>query len=55
MGSVKFLFNGYEIQDAGTNEGGDMSLSPHAALALSVDVGAPVRELSHGGEATAAG
>jgi len=35
------------IQDAGTNEGGDMSLSPHAAPALGDDYGAPVLELSH--------
>jgi hypothetical protein len=49
MGSVEFLFHGYEIQDVGTNEGGDMSLSPHTAPALSDDDGAPVRGLSHRG------
>jgi hypothetical protein len=49
-GLVKFLFHGYEIQDAGSNEGGDMSLSaPRAAPALSDDDRAPVREVSHEG------
>ena len=36
------------------NEGGDMSLSSHAAPALSDDEVAPVRDLSHRG-ATVAG
>jgi len=30
-------FHGYEIFGCGTNEGGDMDLSPHAAPALSDD------------------
>jgi len=47
FGSGEFLFHGYEIQDAGTKEGGEMSLSPHAAPALSDDDVAPVREVSH--------
>jgi hypothetical protein len=44
-----FLFHGYEIQDAGSNEGEDMSLYPRTALALSDDDVAPVLELSHEG------
>jgi hypothetical protein len=32
FGSAEFLFHGYEIQDAGTNEAGDMILSPIAPL-----------------------
>jgi len=55
FGSAEFVFHGYEIQDAGTKEGGDMSLSPHAAHALSDDDGAPVRELSHRGSHSGAG
>ena len=37
------------------NEGGDMSLSPHAAPALSDDDVAPVRELSHRGSHSGGG
>jgi len=53
--SGEFLFHGYEIQDAGTKEGGDMSLSPHAAPALSDDDVAPVRELSQRGSHSGGG
>ena len=35
LSSVEFLFHGNEIQDAGTNEGGDMSLSSNTAPAPS--------------------
>jgi hypothetical protein len=55
MGSGEFLFQGYEIHDAGTNEEGDMSLSPHTAPALSDDDGAPVWELSHRGSHSGGG
>jgi hypothetical protein len=55
FGSVEFLFHGYEIQDAGTKEGGDISLSPHTAPALSDDDVAPVRELSHRGSHSSGG
>ena len=37
------------------NEGGDMSLSPHAAPALSDDNVAPVRELSRWGSHSGGG
>ncbi len=37
------------------NEGGDMSLSPHASPALSDDDVAPVRELSHWGSHSGGG
>jgi hypothetical protein len=47
LGSVEFLFHEDENQDAGTNEGRDMSLSPQTAPALNDDDVAPVRGLSH--------
>jgi hypothetical protein len=49
FGSGEIFFYGYEIQDAGTNKGGDMSLSLHAAPVLSDDDASPAREVSHQG------
>ena len=55
IGSVEFLFPWYEIQDAGTNEGGDSACPPHTAPELSDDDVAPLRELLHWGSHSGGG
>jgi hypothetical protein len=51
----RFLFMDMKFLDAGTNEGRDMSLSPHAAPALSDEDVTPVREVSHRGSHSSGG
>ena len=45
----------YEIQDAGTNEGGDSACPPMPPLRWAMMKVAPVRELSHRGSHSGGG